>query len=163
MANFKVSPFGGMGYWEFTGQVAGSWLGATVWLATSPVIIADGPQPGPVDVAWYYANLRNTNRLRKEGGMLGAQLDDYLEVPLPPGESWGDGYVAPESNRKDTPYVFNKLPEGSGIHMNFKFSFDNWAMPPIDKETFSVTGTISEPTPMQLTYVERDSRWPDWN
>ena len=163
MAMEPISPFGGMGYWEFAGQVAGSWLGATVWLASSPVVLADGPQPGPVDAAWYYANIRNTNRLRKEGGLLGAQLDDYLATPLPPGESWGTGYVSPVSNRKDTPYVFNKLPEGTGINMDFEFSFDNWVVPTMDYQPLSVTTTISEPTPIQLTYVERDSRWPDWN
>ncbi len=159
MATKPISPFGGMGYWEFAGQVAGTWLGATVWLASSPVILADGPQPGPVDAAWYYANIRNTNRLRKEGGRLGEQLDDYLATPLPPGESWGTGYVAPVSNRKDTPFEFNKLPEGSGINMDFEFSFDFG----LDYLPLSVTATISEPTPMQLDYVERDSRWPDWN
>ena len=155
-----------MGVWEGVGTVTGTWLGLSIWAAGAvPVGAVDGPLPF-MDLAWMVANVKNTHRLARRGGRLGAGLDEYLAgEPVPsPGESWGTGYDIPEvSNRKDTPYVFNKLPGGSGIDFDFDFSFDNWVIPAMDYQSLSVVATIKEPTPMKLTYVERDSRWPNWN
>jgi hypothetical protein len=154
-----------LGTWEGVGQITGTWLGAVMWIASAPVVAVDGPLP-IADVAWVAANIRNTNYLRKKGGLIGAELDDVLAegTGSAPGESWGAGYDTPEvSNKKDTPYVFNKLPGGSGFKMDFEFSFDNWVIPPMDYQPLSVVAPIEEPTPMKLTYVERDSRWPFWN
>jgi len=155
-----------MGVWEGVGTVTGTWLGVSIWAAGAvPVGAVDGPLPF-MDYAWVAANLKNTQRLAKGGGAIGKGLDEYL-AGAPgsnPGESWGTGYDIPDaSNRKDTPYVFNKLPGGSGIDFDFDFSFENWSIPSMDYQPLSVTATISEPTPMKLTYVERDSRWPAWN
>ena len=76
-----------LGTWEMVGQFTGTWLGATIMLATVPVVAVDGPLPF-ADVAWLYANARNTNRLRKEGGRIGAAVDDLLYDEAPAGESW---------------------------------------------------------------------------
>jgi len=155
-----------MGVWEGVGTVTGTWLGVSIWAAGAvPVGAVDGPLPF-MDYAWVAANLKNTQRLAKGGGAIGKGLDEYLAgAPgSAPGESWGTGYDIPDaSNRKDTPYVFNKLPDGSGFTMDFEFSFDNWSIPSIDYQPLSVVAPIKEPTPMKLTYVERDSRWPSWN
>ena len=155
-----------MGIWEGVGTITGTWLGMTIWAAGAiPVGMTDGPLP-IMDLAWMGANYKNTQRLAKGGAAIGKGIDEYLaDAPeSAPGESWGSGYDIPEvSNTKDTPYIFNVLPEGSGFKMDFEFSFDNWVIPPIDYQPVSVVALVSEPTPMKLTYVERDSRWPSWN
>jgi len=155
-----------MGLWEGVGTITGTWLGLSIWAAGAvPVGMVDGPLP-IMDVAWVAANVKNTQRLARGGGAIGKGLDEYLagDPVSTLGESWGSGYDIPEvSNTKDTPYVFNKLPEGSGFMMDFNFSFDNWVIPAIDYQPLSVVALVSEPTPMKLTYVERDSRWPNWN
>ena len=155
-----------MGLWEGVGTITGTWLGVSIWAAGAvPVGATDGPLPF-MDLAWVAANVKNTQRLAKGGGAIGKGLDEYLAGASgsAPAESWGSGYDIPEvSNKKDTPYVFNKLPEGSGFMMDFDFSFDNWVIPAMDYQSLSVVATIKEPTPMKLTYVERDSRWPNWN
>ena len=71
-----------MGYWEGAGQVVGVWLGATMALATLPVIGIDGPLP-IADLAWVSANAKNTDSLRRRGGRIGKTLDEYLADDAP--------------------------------------------------------------------------------
>jgi len=156
-----------MGTWEGVGQITGTWLGAVVWMATVPVIAVDGPLP-IADIAWVAANVRNTNYLRKQGGMIGEQLDAYLEDPITtPGESWGSSYVAPETSNKTSTAKFNKLP--GGLDMNFdlfpNFNLDfgnvNFALS-IASQVKEVVEEI-QGNAMGLKYAYRNSEWPAWD
>ena len=48
---------------------------AGAYLLTAPVVVVDGPQPGPVDVAWLYGLARAYNTGRRMGGY----FDDAYE------------------------------------------------------------------------------------
>ena len=161
------NPLGGMGYWEMSGQVVGGWLGATIWLASSPVMLGDGPAPGPADAAWYYANLRNTNALRKKGGMIGAGVDDLLaDDEAPAGESWSTSSSDTPVETPQVAYEFDNVP---GVKMptfdsflNFSennflpsdFNMDNYNFPQVD-----ITPVV---TLLNLA-KEAKAQWPQWN
>lgn len=50
---------------------------AGAYLLTAPVVVLDGPQPGPVDVAWIYGLARAYNTGRRLGGYVDNTLDIY--------------------------------------------------------------------------------------
>ena len=163
------NPMGGTGYWEGAGRVTGAWLGATMMLATSPSILVDSPAPGPADAAWYYANARNIAYLTKKGGQIGEQVDNYLAEPEGPSEgSWGNGYIAPETSNSK-PSKLDVSGYGSGVNMNFDlftgtgldFSNIKFAM-----DIATQIKAVAEEIPgiaMGLQFVDRDSRWPEWD
>lgn len=158
-ANFDI--YGGVGYWEGAGQVVGIWLGATVMLATTPIIAADGPQPGPADYAWYYANLRNTNYLRKQGGMIGEQVDAYLADPVEAVESWSSGGINVEiPTKQNFAYSFK---EGQRIEFGSFLEFGTLEEMFGDIPTTYFAPKLIEPVidvAMALSYAYRNSQWP---
>jgi len=165
------NPFAGTGYWEGAGQITGTWLGAAIMLASFPATQADSPLPGPADAAWYYANARNINYLRKQGGMIGEQVDIYLADDVEPAEgTWGNEYIAPpKTSNKNKPTKLDVSGYGSGFNMNFDlftgtgldFSNIEFAM-----SIASQVKAVADEIPgiaMGLQYIDRDSRWPEWD
>lgn len=49
---------------------------AGAYLLTAPVVLADGPQPGPVDAAWLFGLARAYNTGRR----MGARVDDAIDI-----------------------------------------------------------------------------------
>ena len=158
-----------MGTWEGVGQITGTWLGAAIWMASAPVVVADGPLP-IADAAWVYANARNTNYLRKKGGAIGEQVDNYFADPVEASEgTWGNGYIAPQTSNKNKPTTLNTSGYGSGLKMDFDlftgtgldFSNIQFAM-----DIATQIKEVAEEIPgiaMGLQYIDRDSRWPEWD
>jgi hypothetical protein len=152
-----------MGYWEGAGQVAGVWLGVSMAMATAPVIVMDGPLP-VVDLVWLGANIKNTDSLRRRGGRLGKSLDDYLaeeaETGSTVGTSWSASPLPPKtSSKKNTEYEFNKLPAGTGIKFDSILNFDNLLTYDFSNMDFNFQVNAVQ----DLTYVNRNSQWPEWN
>jgi hypothetical protein len=155
-----------MGTWETVGQITGTWLGAVIWAASAPVVVLDGPLP-IADAAWMYANARNTNNLRKKGGMIGSSLDNVLaDSSSSPGSSWGDSSLAPKtlSNEK---IEFDFSGYGTGFTMGsfLEFGLDFTGVPkyiPIVQEIQEVAQEIKS-SAMGLSYTYRNSEWPEWN
>ena len=158
-----------MGYWEGAGQVVGVWLGATITIATVPVIAVDGPLP-IADYAWLYANARNTNNLRKKGGAIGKGLDEYLA-----GDEVIEQFVQANAEFEvktptDNPseYVFNNLPAGSGFQMgsfldlsySHPTTFDMTYYSPEQAEVVALT---IAPSFYMFPTTLRESKWPAWN
>lgn len=50
---------------------------AGAYLLTAPVVLIDGPQPGPVDVAWMYGLARAYNIGRRLGGYADEAIDIF--------------------------------------------------------------------------------------
>jgi hypothetical protein len=153
----------GLGTWEMVGQFTGTWLGATIMLATVPVVAVDGPLPF-ADVAWLYANARNTNSLRKKGGMIGAAVDDLLDDEAPTGESWS---TSSEQIPVETPQVeieFNKAPsrlptfdkvlDFSNDFMPTNFEMDDYNFPQVDITPVMTLLNLAK---------EAKAQWPQWN
>lgn len=59
---------------------AGGVVFAGAYLLTAPVVVLDGPQPGPVDVAWLFGLARAYNTGRRMGGYLDEAIDRYQTV-----------------------------------------------------------------------------------
>ena len=152
-----------MGTWETVGQISGTWLGAAIWMASAPVVVADGPLPF-MDAAWMYANARNTNNLRKQGGAIGAGIDDVLAKPpsTTPGTSWGEGYTSPKtSTTENVEFDFSKY--GTGFKMGSFMEFGEFAgFIPVVLEIQSVAQEVSD-NAMGLKYNYRNSEWPEWD
>ena len=53
---------------------------AGAYLFTAPVVLADGPQPGPVDAMWLYGLAASYNRGRRVGGYVDDAVDIYQEA-----------------------------------------------------------------------------------
>ena len=153
----------GLGTWETVGQFTGTWLGASIALATVPVVAADGPLPF-VDVAWLYANARNTNNLRKKGGMIGAAFDDLLDDEAPAGESWSSSTEQIPVATPQVEYKFtesgNKLPtfdkflDFSNDFLPTNFEMDDYNFPQIN-----ITPVM---TLLNLA-TKAKAQWPQWN
>ena len=58
---------------------AGGVVFAGAYLLTAPVVLADGPQPGPVDAMWLYGLAAAYNRGRRIGGYVDDAIDVYQE------------------------------------------------------------------------------------
>jgi len=58
---------------------AGGVLFAGAYLLTAPVVLVDGPQPGPVDAAWLFGLASAYNRGRRMGGYVDDAIDVYQE------------------------------------------------------------------------------------
>ena len=52
---------------------------AGAYLFTAPVVLADGPQPGPVDAMWLYGLAAAYNRGRRYGSYVDDAIDYYQE------------------------------------------------------------------------------------
>lgn len=160
-----------LGTWEGVGQFTGVWLGAAMALATMPVVVVDGPLP-IADTVWLYANVRNTNNLRRRGGIVGAQIDDLI-ADDPVVEAFVR--IPPEFDVKtptDNPaeFVFNNLPGGSGIDMSMGSFLDFSNLMPT---TFDMTYYSPEQAKIMTLEIApqfymfpttfRESKWPAWN
>tara|TARA_R110000824_G_scaffold276894_1_gene465264 strand:+ start:98 stop:547 length:450 start_codon:yes stop_codon:yes gene_type:complete len=148
-----------MGYWEGAGQVAGIWLGATMALATLPVVAIDGPLP-IADAAWLMANARNTDSLRRRGGRLGKQLDQYLEDDASSAMNNNLAVVSPETGSDRGPLAISTGAKiGGAPSFDSILNFDN-----LLTYDFSNIDFVLSTNPVQdLTYVNRNSQWPEWN
>jgi len=160
-----------LGTWEGIGQFTGTWLGISMWIATAPVIAIDGPLP-IADAAWMYANMRNTNNLRKKGGLIGSGLDNYLAEPDEAIISFTTPELEIKSPTKNpTEYVFDKLPEGSGFIMGsfldfsgLKYDFSGLEFAPTyTPEQAEVAALVIAPGFFMFPSTLRDSKWPAWN
>ena len=149
-----------MGYWEGAGQVVGVWLGASMMLATAPVIVMDGPLP-IVDLVWLGANIKNTDRLRRRGGRLGKSLDDYLEGDAPSEEMNKNlAVVSPEVGSDRGPLAISTGAKIAGVPSFDSFlKFDNL----LTYDFSNIDFTQPTYTVQDLTYVNRNSSWPEWN
>ena len=149
-----------MGYWEGAGQVAGIWLGATMALATLPVVAIDGPLP-IADAAWLMANARNTDSLRRRGGRLGKQLDQYLEDDAPTSAMNENlAVISPEPGSNQGPLAISTGAKIGGASSFDSFlKFDNLLTYDFSNIDFvQPTYTVQD-----LTYINRNSQWPEWN
>jgi len=161
-----------MGTWEGVGTITGGWLGMSIWAAGAiPVGMTDGPLPF-MDAAWMAANYKNTQRLAKGGGEIGKGLDAYLAddpvveafVRIPP------EFDVKTPTNNPTEFVFNNLPEGSGIKMSmgsfldfsnlFPTSFDMTNYSPEQAQTLALT---MAPQFFMFPTAMRESKWPAWN
>lgn len=59
---------------------AGGVVFAGAYLLTAPVVLVDGPQPGPADAAWLYGLAAAYNRGRRVGGYVDDAIDMYQEA-----------------------------------------------------------------------------------
>jgi hypothetical protein len=150
-----------MGYWEGAGQVVGVWLGATMALATLPIVVFDGPQPGPIDLAWVVLHTKNIDSLRRRGGRLGKSLDDYLEDDAASSAMNENlAVISPESGSDRGPLAISTGAKiGGAPSFDSILNFDN-----LLTYDFSNTDFVQPTNPVQdLTYVNRNSQWPEWN
>jgi hypothetical protein len=152
-----------VGYWEGAGQVTGVWLGAVMALATLPVVVLDGPQPGPVDLVWVVANTKNIDSLRRRGGRIGKTLDEYLAAEPAIAEMNENLAVIapqPQSQVERGPLAISTgFSIGGGPEFGSFLNFDN-----LLTYDFSNIDFVLPTNPVQdLTYVNRNSKWPEWN
>tara|TARA_R110000824_G_scaffold101460_1_gene241085 strand:- start:1488 stop:1955 length:468 start_codon:yes stop_codon:yes gene_type:complete len=152
-----------LGTWEMVGQFTGTWLGATIMLATVPVVAVDGPLPF-ADVAWLYANARNTNRLRKEGGRIGAAVDDLLYDEAPAGESWS---TSSEQIPVETPQVeieFDKAPSRLPTFDKFLDFSEDFLPTNFDMDDYNFPQVDITPVMTLLNLATKaKAQWPQWN
>ena len=59
---------------------AGGVVFAGAYLLTAPVVLVDGPQPGPADAAWLFGLAAAYNRGRRMGGYVDDAIDVYQEA-----------------------------------------------------------------------------------
>ena len=59
---------------------AGGVVFAGAYLLTAPVVLADGPQPGPVDVMWLYGLASAYSKGRRIGGRIDEAIDMFQEA-----------------------------------------------------------------------------------
>ncbi len=92
---------------------------AGAYLITAPIVLADGPQPGPVDAMWLFGLSRAYNTGRRMGGYLDNTLDIYsdLQSKEKPKKSIEELKLTPTQNKltKPQPLELQNLPSGSWI------------------------------------------------
>ena len=92
---------------------------AGAYLITAPVVLADGPQPGPVDAMWLFGLARAYNTGRRMGGYLDSALDIVTEQKpkAKPKKSIEELKWTPIQNKltKPQPLELQNLPSGSWI------------------------------------------------
>lgn len=91
---------------------------AGAYLITVPVVLADGPQPGPVDAMW----LLGLGRAYNTGRRMGSYMDDFIDLTSnsnkqKPNKSIEELKWTPTQNKlaKPQPLELQNLPSGSWI------------------------------------------------
>lgn len=94
---------------------AGGFLFAGAYLITTPVVLVDGPQPGPVDAMWLFGLGAAYNRGRKIGRHVDRGIDYYQNHNEKQKKSIEELKWTPKKQQLQTPQLLERPASLSGL------------------------------------------------